>query len=247
MKRLKYIVAVLLTITSVTFVGTATYDIFDDTQDIHLNLIIRNHKVEKWQKAVFGLFIEGRRGRGTGIAIDDHFILTAYHVVRPVDNNTKIGLVKIFNRDGINIYNLRNKEDHIYKGRVILYDEALDVALVYFPDHVFKHTIKFQLDYLPKADSKIYHLGYPPSIGPLLSSGKVNTYRLRNGGMFLSADLNIIPGSSGGVIITEKGRYLAMSQKYSISSGNDGFCWGVTSHSIYIWLKEFGFDYLIDY
>lgn len=247
MKVLRLLIYLLLGATIGAMVSYEIHVVYDLNYGVHLYEVNRNHKLERLQKSVYALFIEGESGMGTAVVISDHFVLTAQHVIDPFVPGMKIGLVEIKLADGLTVYNLKSKKEHIRGGEVVLYNERMDVALIYFKDHTFKHHLKFRLNKLPAPHAKILHLGYPPTTGPISPHGEVLKYYMFNGHLRLNAHLDIIPGSSGGAITDKYGRFIAMSQTHTRGLGNPSFASGATSHSIYVWLRGRGFGYLIDY
>jgi S1-C subfamily serine protease len=136
---------------------------------------------------------------GSGIFINNNTVLTNYHVVKSYNKLT---------------IEFQNK---IFKGKVIKYDEALDIALVKIDDSIImdKQHLNFA-DYNIEIGKETFVSGFPfvNSMGKELkiTSGIISSTKgFNDDDRYVQTTAPVDPGNSGGPLIDENGNIIGIT------------------------------------
>ncbi|MBO9596207.1 MAG: serine protease, partial [Cohnella sp.] len=176
--------------------------------------VLTSKEIGKLQNAVGVVLTYDEDGeplaQGSGFVIDDDVFVTNYHVV---EDASKI-IVKL---DGIDYditdwYYFQNEEADLYGVRLSTKYSANGDPIGLSPS--------YSLDYntaIPAIGEKVYAIGSPQGLENTLSEGIVSSIRTYDGMTYIQHTADIDHGSSGGVLLNEKGDVIGVT-----SMGVDG-------------------------
>lgn len=172
----------------------------------------------------------GKEGRGSGCVVSpEGYLLTNWHVVRDGQNRPADPVYIAFT------LNQRNPPKELFKGRVVRFDEKLDLALIKIDAGRYGQPIPpgyrfpaFNLGYSEKATigQPISILGYPSNggigsrVSITLTRGVISGFEASPEGTYLKTDGEISFGNSGGAVFDAFGELLGLPA--SISSDREG-------------------------
>ena len=160
------------------------------------------------------------KGCGSGVCIGPHLIATNRHVVE--------GATNIVIEDG-----LANREVPVEN--VIVFGDC-DLAFVRMP-YLNAQPIDFEMD-TPANGDTVYALGCPLGIKNILSVGTYNGIRREEDSpYFVHFTAPISPGSSGGALLSSRGRLLGLTCAMMRDSQNLNLA--VPAYQIKAHLEEF--------
>ncbi len=147
---------------------------------------------EHWHTAVFTVI--SPKGHGSGFAISDNLVLTNYHVVKEADT------VVIKATGGVQ-----------FKGKVLARDSGRDVAVIQ-TDALLPRYFAIARR-MPSVGQEVYAIGTPLSeeLQATVTRGVLSAVRHRDGRRFLQSDVTILPGNSGGPLLTSDGRVIGVA------------------------------------
>ncbi|MBP3654844.1 MAG: trypsin-like peptidase domain-containing protein [Oscillospiraceae bacterium] len=140
---------------------------------------------------------------GSGFILNDRkIVITNYHVV---DGTYQMVALDPYSGRSVEINN------------VLAYDEEADLAVLLCEEEIGLPPLELaNSDYVRQGD-KIYTVGYPLGLSHTLSDGLVSSLYLDNGIEIIQISAPISHGSSGGVLLNEKGKVIGVT-----SGGWDG-------------------------
>ncbi|MGA1605597.1 MAG: trypsin-like peptidase domain-containing protein [Planctomycetota bacterium] len=196
-----------------------------------------------------GTLVRSDRDPQTGAA--RNFVLTAYHVVRNILNDTPHART-----DGIpvTVYTADGRVE--VRARLLSSQRALDVALLDLDtDQTFDHVASV----LPREASgsvrvwdEVYAIGCPLGNDPIPTEGKVSSIDnlIQGTNYWMISAPTYYGNSGGGIFLAEERRLMGVFSKiYTHGRGNPvvvphmGLCTPMAA--IYAWLDEEGFDDVI--
>lgn len=176
--------------------------------------VLTSKEIGKLQNAVGVVNTYDEEGellaQGSGFVIDDDMFITNYHVV---EGASKI-IVKL---DGIDYditdwYYFQNEEADLYGVRLSTKYSASGDPIGVSPAYSLDYTTA-----LPAIGEKVYAIGSPQGFENTLSEGIVSSIRTYDGMTYIQHTADIDHGSSGGVLLNEKGDVIGVT-----SMGIDG-------------------------
>ncbi|MEM1430561.1 MAG: trypsin-like peptidase domain-containing protein [Pseudomonadota bacterium] len=146
----------------------------------------------------------GSAPEGSGIAIRDGVVATAWHVIAPADR-----------------IDVRLADGRILPARVIAHDVASDIAVL----AVEADLIPFALDHDPQFAQSACAIGNAFGLGLSLTCGVVSATGVSNAGFnpvedFIQTDAAINPGVSGGALVGTSGALIGMVSSIFASEGD---------------------------
>lgn len=200
--------------------------------------------------------VEAGEDSGSGIVVhreDYCFVLTCYHVVESL-RVTK----KVKEKEEISWKDCKVVQKTIQDGRVVgetsqeaeilKADKVEDLALLLLRQKkAFREGVTFYLgEQIPPIGTKLFHVGSP--LGEIGSQSVIPGFysahgRVLNKVIFDSISCNAFPGSSGGAVTLEDGRWVGM-----ILKGRDGgFVLIKPVRSLKEWTKKQKINFLLDH
>ena len=138
------------------------------------------------------VLIEHAKGHGTGTIVGPHAVLTAYHVVQEAPLE-----VTFFHGPAVG-------------GRVIWFDERLDLALIDVPVPGGYPMIELDCDNL-RAGQHLVSIGHPTQSRWVAVGGYLNTIDSIGEGHLVPLGFPIGLGTSGGPVFDERGRVVGVA------------------------------------
>jgi len=166
--------------------------------------------VEQSRESVVLIYTDDSSGSGTLISSEGH-ILTNWHVV-----------------DGYSTVDVLVRDKDVYRGRVVSFDETLDLAIVKISGHDFPHL---RIDASrPTRGDDVLVLGYPRAdvlYGEVrVTKGIVSGFEYVDGVQLVQTDAAVNPGNSGGAVLNSQGKFIGVPTSVLAEAENIGFFTG---------------------
>ncbi|MDD6158418.1 MAG: S1C family serine protease [bacterium] len=164
-----------------------------------IKITVSKNGVQKAAESVLFLELYNRKGEmlgtGSGFLIDENTLVTNYHVIESV--------YKIIARtaDGTKSVEINS---------VLSYEGLRDLALLDVEEPLSVYPLKLADSDSVKQGDKVYAVGYPLGIANTLSDGLISAFYQEGKYKQIQFSAPISPGSSGGVLLNEKGKVIGV-------------------------------------
>ena len=169
----------------------------------------------------------GQKYSGSGVPIKtekgETYIITAEHVLGPIDRPESFFIVFV------------NDKDKISSGSVVYRDKYSDIAIIDpHNDEFFSHWATLDTS-LIRRGANVYHMGWTVyKEDGIMPQGKVTGYKFYGEHVYRTYKMKIIKGSSGGGIFNEDHDVIGIATRGNGSRGS-----GPTSLDIKILIAEY--------
>ncbi|MBI3135698.1 MAG: trypsin-like peptidase domain-containing protein [Bacteroidetes bacterium] len=162
------------------------------------------------------------KSHGSGFFINDHLLITNYHVVAGFDTLT------IITNDGFT---------HV--GVVVRKSENYDLAIIETKNFDSPYCLSLATSREAELGEEIYAIGTPSSIEftQTLSKGIVSGRRKTDEVDLIQTDVSINPGNSGGPIVDSKGILIGVVNGKLVGNNIEGIGFGIPSEKIVDYLR----------
>ncbi len=143
---------------------------------------------------------------GSGFSIGENCIITNAHVI-----------------DDISSVEVKTYSGDILSASVAVFDEELDIAVLYVQDAVLDYLIVAEAEETGVGDD-IYTIGAPNNLEYTLTKGIISAVQREIGGQqYYQIDAVIDNGNSGGPLVNEKGEVVGVNTMKLEGGGDIGF------------------------
>ncbi len=202
--------------------------------------------------------VRTNRGQGSGVIIlrgDTNYVLTAGHVVASLRHSTKVGEKTMVSFDDLEVVQELIEEGRkvgvlSFTAKVVSYSQpdkpGEDLALLQlYKKDAYTTSVRFAKPTVPVIGTKLIHVG---SLLGQFGSNSMTTGIMSQLGRVIEdvvydqTSCTAFPGSSGGGVFTEDGRYVGMV----VRGAGEGFNFIVPVRRIHSWSKRVHADWLFD-